>query len=101
MRVLIDTSAYSALGRGNAHIRDVVETVDELIVSTIVLGELHASFSLGSRIAKNRERAAPLRPAGGAPPRHPHVAFGGGDKVQDGAAGPGADERDAGRHRHL
>ena len=53
MKVLIDTNAYSALGRGDPHVRAIVETVDEVIIPTIVLGELYAGFSLGSKKAKN------------------------------------------------
>jgi tRNA(fMet)-specific endonuclease VapC len=53
VRLLIDTSAYAALGRGDPHVRALIETADEVIVSTIVLGELHAGFSLGTRKAKN------------------------------------------------
>jgi tRNA(fMet)-specific endonuclease VapC len=54
MRVTIDTNAYSALGKGDPRVRAIVEAADELVVSTIVLGELHAGFSLGTRKEKNR-----------------------------------------------
>lgn len=54
MRILLDTNAYAALGRRNFHIRNIVETADEVVLSTIVLGELHAGFALGSRKKKNK-----------------------------------------------
>lgn len=55
MRLLLDTNAYSALGRGDGRVKAIVEAADVVIISTIVLGELHAGFSLGSRKAKNIE----------------------------------------------
>ena len=56
MRVLVDTNAYAELARGNAHIRALLENVDGIVVSAIVLGELFAGFRLGSKRAENAQR---------------------------------------------
>ncbi len=53
MRLLIDTNVYAQLGKGNTHMRSLVQSADEIVVSSIVLGELHAGFGLGSKRAKN------------------------------------------------
>ena len=53
MRVLIDTNAYVELGKRNTHIRTILEAAHEIIVSTIVLGELYSGFSLGSKKEQN------------------------------------------------
>ena len=53
MRILIDTNAYAELARGNTHIRGLLQSSDEIIVSTIVLGELYAGFKLGTRSSAN------------------------------------------------
>ena len=50
---MFDTSAYSALGRGHSAIRDLVETADEVLFSSIVLGELHLGFRGGDRLEAN------------------------------------------------
>ena len=53
MRLLIDTNAYSQLGIENTHILEAVECADEIVISSIVLGELYAGLGLGSMKAKN------------------------------------------------
>jgi len=53
MRVLLDTSAYSAFLAGNRDIGALVETTEEIYVSPVVLGELHAGFLRGSRRRRN------------------------------------------------
>ena len=53
MRVLVDTSAYSAFLRGHEGIREGVQRADELVVSPIVLGELLAGFRKGARFERN------------------------------------------------
>ena len=53
LKILLDTNTYSGLGKGNAHILKILQKADEIVVSTIVLGELYAGFSLGSRKTKN------------------------------------------------
>jgi predicted nucleic acid-binding protein len=42
MRVTIDTNAYAEFLKGNRHIRNLLAMADEIVVSTIMLGELHA-----------------------------------------------------------
>jgi len=42
MRVTIDTNACTELLKGNRPIRNLLEMADEIVVSTIMLGELHA-----------------------------------------------------------
>lgn len=49
MRVLIDTSAYSADGRGNAAIKTALQEADEIYLNPIVLGELSIGFLKGRR----------------------------------------------------
>ncbi len=53
MRYAIDTNVYAELVRGNARIRALLEAVDEILISTVVLGELHAGFRLGNRKFQN------------------------------------------------
>lgn len=53
MNLSIDTNAYSELAKGNTHIRGLLEVADYVLVSSIVLGELHAGFALGSRRKAN------------------------------------------------
>jgi tRNA(fMet)-specific endonuclease VapC len=58
----MDTSAYAALKRGHGQIRGLLEAADEVVVPTIVLGELYAGFAMGSReLADVRELATFLR----------------------------------------
>lgn len=52
-RLLLDTSAYSALFRGHGEILDAVQRAGEVCLSTIVLGELRAGFRKGSRRLEN------------------------------------------------
>lgn len=44
-RVLIDTSAYSALLRGDERVKASVQRADELYFNPIVIGELRAGFA--------------------------------------------------------
>jgi tRNA(fMet)-specific endonuclease VapC len=53
MRVLLDTSAYSALMRGDPQAADLVRRSDEVLVSTIVVGELLFGFRVGKRYEDN------------------------------------------------
>jgi tRNA(fMet)-specific endonuclease VapC len=53
-RVLLDTSAYSALRRGDDRLRAPLSAAQQVLVSPVVLGELLAGFEKGSRSAKNR-----------------------------------------------
>lgn len=58
MKVCLDTNAYSRLMLGHAPLKDLLESVDEILVSATVLGELHAGFELGTRRQENRGQLA-------------------------------------------
>lgn len=52
-RTLLDTSAYSALLRDHAGIKQALREADDVFMSVIVLGELRAGFLHGSRPRQN------------------------------------------------
>lgn len=54
MRILLDTSAYSAFMRGRQEIKEALQLADSIAVNPIVLGELHAGFRYGRHFEKNR-----------------------------------------------
>jgi tRNA(fMet)-specific endonuclease VapC len=56
--VLLDTSAYSALCRGNQAILDVMQRAETVAVSAVVLGELYSGFKAGNRWAENTTQLA-------------------------------------------
>ena len=58
MKVLLDTSAYSALQRGYQPILDVLRRSDTVAVSAVVLGELYSGFRTGKRWAENMAQLA-------------------------------------------
>lgn len=53
MRLLLDTSAYSAFMRGHAEIKAAVQSNEEIFLNSIILGELIAGFIKGGRKRKN------------------------------------------------
>jgi predicted nucleic acid-binding protein len=53
MRVLLDTSAYSAFMRGHAEVVAAIQGNDEIFLNSIVVGELTAGFIKGGRRRKN------------------------------------------------
>ena len=53
MRILVDTSAFSAFKRGNAAVTKALQEADEVIVPVMALGELSAGFAMGSHTRKN------------------------------------------------
>jgi tRNA(fMet)-specific endonuclease VapC len=53
MRVLVDTSAYSAFMRGHDETKAALQAADEIFVNSIVLGELRAGFIKGQRRRRN------------------------------------------------
>lgn len=55
MRVLLDTSAYSKLERGNMEVAEIVRRADEVLFSAIVLGELLIGFRGGRYFQRNLE----------------------------------------------
>ncbi len=57
-RLLLDTSAYSALRRGHTGMGELVGAADEVWISAIVLGELHAGFRRGTRRDENERNLA-------------------------------------------
>ncbi len=54
-RLMIDTSAYSALTRGHAEIAWTIQTAEEVYVSPVVLGELYSGFRGGDRLSVNQQ----------------------------------------------
>ena len=58
MNVLLDTSAYSALQRGNQQILEVLRRSETVAVSSVVLGELYSGFRVGNCWAENTARLA-------------------------------------------
>lgn len=53
--VLIDTNAYAAYRKGDNQICNLLQHVEKIGISAIVLGELLAGFEAGNRTKKNRE----------------------------------------------
>ena len=53
MRLLLDTSAYSAFMRGHAEICAAVQGNEEIFLNSVILGELIAGFIKGGRRRKN------------------------------------------------
>jgi predicted nucleic acid-binding protein len=53
MRILLDTSAYSAMMRGHKEVTDRVRRAQQVILSAVVAGELLLGFRLGARPEKN------------------------------------------------
>jgi predicted nucleic acid-binding protein len=56
MNICFDTNAYSALMRGSAEVKKILERADSLIMPTVVLGELYAGFSAGRRKQENNQK---------------------------------------------
>jgi tRNA(fMet)-specific endonuclease VapC len=55
MRLLLDTDGYSALKRGHAATVDLVRRSEEVLLSTVVAGELLHGFRCGNRFDRNRQ----------------------------------------------
>jgi predicted nucleic acid-binding protein len=53
-RVLLDTSAYSNLMRGNKIISELLDEANEVFLCAIVFGELLAGFKRGSKEKDNK-----------------------------------------------
>jgi tRNA(fMet)-specific endonuclease VapC len=58
VKVLLDTSAYSALRRGHQPVLDVMRRSQTVAVSAVVLGELYSGFRAGDRWAENTAQVA-------------------------------------------
>jgi tRNA(fMet)-specific endonuclease VapC len=54
-RVLLDTSAYSALFRGDEQVKVILQEAEEVALSPVILGELLGGFGAGSFEQRNRE----------------------------------------------
>jgi tRNA(fMet)-specific endonuclease VapC len=55
IKVMLDTSAYSAFLRGNVEVKQALQAAEEIYLNPVVLGELYAGLAQGSREKKNRE----------------------------------------------
>jgi len=55
-RILLDTSAYSAFMRGDAVVKETLQTVDAIYLNAVVVGELRVGFMRGRARQKNEER---------------------------------------------
>jgi predicted nucleic acid-binding protein len=54
-RLLADTSAYSAFLRGHPGMKSLLQKADEIVLTPVVLGELHAGFRWGRHRKKNED----------------------------------------------
>jgi len=54
LKLLLDTNAYSELKRGHPEVAALVRDAGEILLSTIVVGELLYGFRIGSRHERNR-----------------------------------------------
>jgi predicted nucleic acid-binding protein len=50
---ILDTSAYSAFNRGDQRLKEWFKTDIDIIVPSIVIGELRAGFAAGNKRAEN------------------------------------------------
>lgn len=55
IKVMLDTSAYSAYLKENAEVKQALQEADEIYLNPVVLGELYAGFAHGGREKKNRD----------------------------------------------
>lgn len=61
MRILIDTSAYTALMAGDTRVATELSESTAVLLSPVVLGELYEGFLGGNRNRENREILARFR----------------------------------------
>ena len=55
MKICVDTNAYTAFKRGDEAVTGVLENAGEVLLPSIVVGELFAGFHMGSRRDRNIE----------------------------------------------
>ena len=55
-KVLLDTNAYSALLKGDEIVLKAIGEADILFISVVMLGELYAGFSGGTRESDNKKQ---------------------------------------------
>jgi len=60
-RLTLDTSAYSAFKRGHSGVVGHLRRAEEILLPTIVLGELLGGFEAGRQSRRNREELALFR----------------------------------------
>lgn len=53
--VVFDTNAYTAFKQGKADAIDIVQRAPQIILNSVVIGELLAGFAIGSREVQNRQ----------------------------------------------
>ncbi len=53
-RLLLDTSAYSYLMRGNGDVAALLDAADEVLICSIVVGELLSGFKKGAHDKQNK-----------------------------------------------
>ena len=58
MNILLDTTAYSELHRGNETVLAVMRQATTVAIPSIVLGELYSGFKAGTRLLANMDRLA-------------------------------------------
>ena len=56
MRILLETNAYSAMGRGHLRTAEIVRQSSEVLLFCFVIGELLFGFRCGSRFENNRQQ---------------------------------------------
>jgi predicted nucleic acid-binding protein len=58
LNILLDTSAYSALHRGDHNVLDILRRSETVAISATVLGELYSGFRAGTRWRENMAQLA-------------------------------------------
>lgn len=53
MKILLDTSAYSAFKRNHRRVLGIVQRAEEVVFSSVVAGELLAGFRWGGQFERN------------------------------------------------
>lgn len=53
--LLLDTNAYSAFRKGSENILQIIQLVEEIVLSPIVIGELLAGFEGGNKTLQNKK----------------------------------------------
>ena len=56
MKILLDTNALGALWVGDQRVLEALDQAEQVYMSVIVLGELHAGFRGGRQMRENRRR---------------------------------------------
>jgi predicted nucleic acid-binding protein len=56
--ILVDTNAYTAFMLGDEAVKEVLAHAEQIVASTVVIGELLGGFLAGTRDAKNRRELA-------------------------------------------